>query len=151
IELGLIFVFAALFGTLYALDRRRRDDATFALGSLAVAVGPLWQLGILQTVLGAWAASALGIAICVSHVAVLYFLHFGFGAPPPPRWVTRAYAAFAIATPICQQTPFTAGVLIVVYLLTSLAFFLWASRMLLRIAHVGPRRGDARILLAAIA
>jgi len=151
IELGLIFVFSALFGTLYALDRRRRDDATFALGSLAVAVGPLWQLGVLQAVLGAWAASALGIAICISHVAVLYFLHFGFGAPAPPRWTTRAYAVLAVATPVCQQAPFSAGVIIVVYLITSVAFFLWASRMLLRIAHVGPRRGDARILMIAIA
>ncbi len=149
-ELGLIGVFALMFGVSFALDRRRRQDVAFAAGVLFAAVAPMWQLGVLRD-LGAWGSISLGIGVAGTQMAALSFLHATFELGALPRWITCVYAVLALGNFSDWISLPVAVVEHVFYAVVSLGFFAYVSKLLLDNARSGHQRQEARLLLVTLA
>ena len=150
IDLGLIGVFSALFGLSYLLDRRRRQDLAFAGGVLASASAPLLQLGVLLK-LGPWLSVALGISVCITNIAIVYFLHYSFQLKQaPPRWLIRSFLALMV---VSVGTLFSSSLFVAwnaLFLITFVALAKYVLTTLLRQARSGTRRTDALVLLVTL-
>jgi hypothetical protein len=149
-ELGLIVVFALMFGVAFVLDRKRTQDAAFAAGVLAAAVAPLWQLGILRELFGDWGSVALGIGISGTQLAVLYFVHLAFELGPPPKWMVRLYAALAAANVLDVWSYPAALAIHVGYSAAGVLFAVHVVPRLVQAARAGRDRHDARLLLVTM-
>jgi hypothetical protein len=149
VELGLVAVFALLFGTAFAFDRRRRADAAFAAGVVFASAAPLWQLGLLAE-LGALGAILLGLGLVLTKLAVLVFLYETFGLGRPPRRLVRLYVALLPA-----QLAFGLGIMPALVVFTiggavDVVFAVHVLRLLLRQARSGPQRAEARLMLVMV-
>jgi protein kinase-like protein len=148
-ELGLIVVFAMLFGTSFLLDRRRRQDAAFTIGSLVSGVAPLWQLGIMHR-FGTLAAGLIGAATAVTSIAIMYFVFLGFENRRPPRWLVRVYIVLAVAFAVASPWRLVGAALYGVLALLDLVLFPLVAVVLWR-ATRGGNRADAWLLLGTFA
>ena len=140
----LVSLMALIFGTLYALDRRRRADAVFAIACAAALPMTLFEIGVAPV----W---MFGAGMCVIATSILYFLHFEFSVRPPPRALVLTYVVIACLFAI-SPLGFTVGRIAVVSLnlLASVTYFHF-YRMLLQVRRSEARRSDAWTLIIATA
>jgi hypothetical protein len=149
-ELGLIVVFALMFGVSFGLDRRRRQDAAFAAGVLFAAVAPMWQLGVIRE-LGDWGSILLGVGVAGTQVAALAFLYATFELGALPKWIAPVYGVLVLGNFSDWISLPIAVVEHVLYSLVSFWFFVYASKILVDNARAGRHRHEARLLLITLA
>jgi len=143
--LALCFIFVILFGTRFALDRRRRGDLAFAFQALAAfgAVG--------YVALGIGSAPLTVVCFCVAALAAARFIYFEFDRGTPPRWLEGAYAALVA---IGALSPWSFRLLGVVFAAAGVLGCVWGVhlvRVLWSAAREHARRQDALILLVPLA
>jgi hypothetical protein len=146
-ELALILVFALLFGTSFARDRTRKQDAAFHAGLTCAVVAPLWQLGLLR-VFGMFGSVVLGLGVAGTQVAVIYFGHFTFHQGELPRRLLRAYAVLSIANVLDLISPATGMAVVFAYIAISVVFACHVTARIYSATKMPQYRYEARVLLA---
>ncbi|MCA9586940.1 MAG: serine/threonine protein kinase [Myxococcales bacterium] len=108
---GTAFTFAALFGLLFALDRRRREHLWLAVFAATILSYPLFVSGWLAESVGFVEGVAFGVAQVVLAVVGLHLSRATFGAPRPSLvyWVCplAALAAGALFARPFHTTTFS--------------------------------------------
>jgi hypothetical protein len=145
-ELALIVVFAFVFGTAFARDHRRKQDAAFVGGLVCAVIAPVWQLGMLR-MFGPLGSIVLGLGVAGTQVAVVYFGHFTFHQGALPRRLLRVYAVLAVAN-LLDLVSATVGLTVVVaYLAVSVVFAYHVTARIYSASKTPQYRYEARLLL----
>jgi hypothetical protein len=80
-----LWLTALMYSLVWALDRQQKAHGWFALQALAVAVHPMFALGLTQPVFGVYETSALGASLISGLTASVYFTSYLFDLPRPHR------------------------------------------------------------------
>jgi hypothetical protein len=145
INIALCLIFTLIFGTRFALDRRRLGDAAFAVQAFTAVPAAI--------MLSFWSVLPLVVALVTSMIAGLaavYFVHFEFQLGAAPRWLIRLYLAVILAY---LSTAWSVSLLVMVMPFASVAGLLWNVYLVYRLVLVARsrvRRVDAFILLVPL-
>ena len=151
VEIGVSGAFVLMFGVLYALDRRRRENAAFAIAELVAVIAPLWQLGVIGDAFGAATHTILGISVCVLYLSVIYFVHFALELARPARGIVLPIAMIGVAhlaDPVSMKIAAATSAATMLGMFGALGY---AMASCVRAARQDARRQDAHLLLAAMA
>jgi hypothetical protein len=140
-------VLTVMFAFMYALDRRRLENAALAVASMSIIpFAGAWS-GVLS-VADPWVRVVLGLQLGASQIALLYYIHGVLDLGRPPRVAIAAACGLGLGEALAVFSFAIKAGLTFAKPLELLGMSVYVMWCLIRGAWRGARRHDARLLLA---